>query len=134
MTEHYCNEHNCKFYRNEKNGRVWYSHKIKGGDGYCNEPKEETGEQESPSVETTPKPQPKPESRITDGKNKSYALSYAKDIACAMIKSGKEMSAAKVIDVAKVFERYLDGKEVQKASNLVEEAKKLGAKEIKKDG
>ncbi len=29
---HYCTEHQCQFYRNEKNGRVWYSHKIRDSD------------------------------------------------------------------------------------------------------
>lgn len=40
--DHFCKEHNCKFYRNEKNGEVWYSHKIKDGANagkYCNEVK-----------------------------------------------------------------------------------------------
>ena len=35
---HYCEEHGCKFYQNEKDGRQWYSHKVKGTDRYCNEP------------------------------------------------------------------------------------------------
>ncbi len=39
MAEHFCLIHNCKFYKNEKEGKVWYSHKIKDGLGYCNEPK-----------------------------------------------------------------------------------------------
>ncbi len=40
--EHYCTTHNCKFYKNEKNGEIWYSHKIAGSNPtkYCNEPKE----------------------------------------------------------------------------------------------
>jgi hypothetical protein len=38
--EHFCTVHNCSFYKNEKNGKTWYSHKIKGGSGYCNESKE----------------------------------------------------------------------------------------------
>lgn len=40
--DHWCAEHNCQFYRNEKNGEVWYSHKIKNGPNagrYCNEGK-----------------------------------------------------------------------------------------------
>lgn len=39
MAEHYCEKHQCKFYRNEKGDSSWYSHKIKGTDEYCNEPK-----------------------------------------------------------------------------------------------
>lgn len=38
-TEHWCKEHGCKFYKNEKNDQVWYSHKIKDGSGYCSEKK-----------------------------------------------------------------------------------------------
>lgn len=39
-TVHYCNEHNSKFYRNEKADAsgaisVWYSHKRKEGAGFC---------------------------------------------------------------------------------------------------
>lgn len=38
---HYCQTHNSKFYRNEKqvNGepKVWYSHKILDGQGFCTE-------------------------------------------------------------------------------------------------
>ncbi len=45
---------------------------------------------------------------ITDPKNRSYALSYAKDIAVAKMMAGEEMSVDKVIDIAKKFARYLD--------------------------
>lgn len=39
-TEHYCEDHNSKFYRNEKqdsNGllSIWYSHKKADGSGFC---------------------------------------------------------------------------------------------------
>jgi len=136
MTEHYCNEHNIAFVKHTKGDKVWYSHKL--GSEWCNEPKEEAREYEETTTKEiipekpTPKPQPKP--LTTDGKNKSYALSYAKDIACAMIKSGKEMSTVKVIDVAKLFEDYLEGKGVQPAkSRLVEEARRLGGVDIKED-
>lgn len=40
---HFCTTHNTRFYLNEKNGKKWYSHKIKegpGAGGYCNEPQE----------------------------------------------------------------------------------------------
>jgi len=43
------------------------------------------------------------------GKNKSYALSYAKDIGVAMIVAGKEFSTKKVLEIAKEFNSYLDG-------------------------
>jgi hypothetical protein len=39
-TAHYCDEHNSKFYRNEKADpsgvvNVWYSHKKADGSGFC---------------------------------------------------------------------------------------------------
>lgn len=37
IKDHYCKTHNTKFYRNEKDGRVWYSHKIAGTSQWCNE-------------------------------------------------------------------------------------------------
>ncbi len=60
---HFCSEHRCKFYRNEKNGKEWYSHKKKDGSGYCNEPREEQREREPQETivkEPTPKPDLKP--------------------------------------------------------------------------
>lgn len=44
---HYCDLHQTNFYRNEKNGKVWYSHKTDDPafatfKGYHNEPKAET--------------------------------------------------------------------------------------------
>jgi len=38
--DHFCTVHQCKFYRREKDGAVWYSHKIEHGPDagrYCNE-------------------------------------------------------------------------------------------------
>ena len=55
------------------------------------------------------------------------SLNTAVDIACALIGQGKEMSPAKVIDTAKLFEAYLEGKGVDK---VVEAALKLGGKII----
>lgn len=41
LGQHYCQLHNSKFYKNEKdrNGelKVWYSHKILDGQGFCTE-------------------------------------------------------------------------------------------------
>jgi hypothetical protein len=39
---HYCNEHDTKFYRNERKDykgdlKVWYSHKMLDGQGFCTE-------------------------------------------------------------------------------------------------
>jgi hypothetical protein len=43
---HYCTSHNTPFYKNEKNGKVWFSHKTDDPafatfKGYHNEPKPE---------------------------------------------------------------------------------------------
>ena len=43
-----------------------------------------------------------------DSKNRSFALSYAKDISCALIAAGKPASAISTIDIAVLFESYLD--------------------------
>ena len=47
------------------------------------------------------------------------ALKEATNITCALIAQGKEMSPTKTIDIAKLFEAYLEG------NYLVDEAKKL---------
>ena len=44
------------------------------------------------------------------------------------------LTSSQVIATAKLFEAYLEGKEVQPASKLIEAAKKLGAEEIPKEG
>ena len=145
--EHYCQTHQCKFYKNEKNGKTWYSHKIKGGDGYCNEPKgqadvvQATPSPTSEESKSSPTPKesgskPPPEHEMTKGDwsekdritrksiERQTALKEAANIACAVIAQGKEMSPAKVIDTAKLFEAYLEGQLGK--SRLVEEAEKLG--------
>ncbi len=55
------------------------------------------------------------------------ALKEATNIACAVITQGKEMSPAKVIETAKLFEVYLAGEPTK--SRVAEEAKKLGVVE-----
>lgn len=42
--------------------------------------------------------------------NESFALSYAKDLACAHIEKGKEMKAEQVIQVAEAFYQWLQSK------------------------
>jgi hypothetical protein len=44
LNQHYCKEHDTKFYRNERKDykgdlRVWYSHKMLDGQGFCTEQK-----------------------------------------------------------------------------------------------
>lgn len=48
--EHFCTIHNVPFKRHEKEGEVWYSHKIEGTEKYCTEPK--------PAQTTTAAPPP----------------------------------------------------------------------------
>ena len=45
---------------------------------------------------------------VSSGKNKAFALSYAKDIGVAIIGQGKECSTKKVIEIAKEFQEYMD--------------------------
>lgn len=44
------------------------------------------------------------------GGNESFALSYAKDIACAHIEKGREFKAEEVVKVAEVFYVWLQSK------------------------
>ena len=135
MNEHFCHEHNCKFYRNEKEGKVWYSHKIKNGTGYCNEPKEETTDAQRTHVESTP---PAPQSKSTTVKEASHtslppepvmtpdkwtekdritrksierqtSLNATVELA---LKIDGVVTTEKIIATAKLFEAYLEGKEV----------------------
>ena len=77
----------------------------------------------------------KPPAQIKpDGKNRSYALSYAKDWAIALLNSPdfskkETLSARSIMQTAKAFEGYLDTGEIPN-SFLVREAKKLGAEVI----
>ncbi len=146
--EHYCKIHSCKFYKNEKDGRTWYSHKIKDGSGYCNEPKGEETMVSTPiktpaSSEVKPEPPAQPaavaESKMTDGKwiekdritrksiERQTSLNAAVEVAGLIKEYGKDITTVNIIATAKLFEAYLEGKEVQKARiiNLVEAAKKL---------
>lgn len=42
--------------------------------------------------------------------NESFALSYAKDVACANIENGKEISAKNILEVAQAFYGWLESK------------------------
>ena len=62
-------------------------------------------EQQIAAAATAPKSTP---SLKPDPKNRSYALSYAKDIACARIQAGKESTPKDVLSMAELFTNYLD--------------------------
>jgi hypothetical protein len=121
MSEHFCQLHNCKFYKNEKNGKTWYSHKIKDGSGYCNEQKEGDNVQRPAS---TPPPIEWPETKPNippevkeladqvkakldapvkgDTRDRSMSISYAKDLAVA----GK-ITPGEITAYADVFLHYI---------------------------
>ncbi len=59
---------------------------------------------------------PLPPSHKSDGKNRSFALAYAKDWCIAQVQGGKDLKVMDVITVATVFESYLEnGAQVTKA-------------------
>ncbi len=47
----YCGKHQCQFYKNERDGKTWWSHKIKGTASYCNL---ETAKNSPPSPKAPP--------------------------------------------------------------------------------
>ncbi len=88
-------------------------------------------------IPQSPQSKSSPVKDQSDSKSRAFALSYAKDWAIALLNSPsftkkETLSAKSIIATAKEFEAYLEGKEVQLAeSKLIQEAKKLGAKEEK---
>ena len=76
---HFCKEHNTKFYKNDKNGEVWYSHKIKGTDPvkYCNEPKPEVIPTTAEPAQATTEPV-KSEGITTPGQLCAWAYGHGK--------------------------------------------------------
>ncbi len=141
--EHFCQVHNCNFFRHEKEGKVWYSHKIDTG-GYCNEPKEETSKEASP-VEKITKSETNPQNdnylmtkEDWEQRNKIERKSIERQ---SCLKEAVKLTIAdkikpeQLLPVAAKFESYLENgyKEVQKANKLTEEAVKLGAKVIGKE-
>ncbi len=101
MRRHYCSEHDTEFF---KKGRMrGYAHPIGETGEWCNEPEEseasalveEAKSIEAKEIETTQK--------VTDPKNRSYALSYAKDLAVAGKIEVKDIGA-----YAKKYTKYLD--------------------------
>jgi hypothetical protein len=107
MDSYFCEQHQTKWFKTGK--MKTYAHPVKGANGettgWCNMPDGE--------VPTVVKEAVKQGAVIVSekpaGKNRSYALSYAKDIGVAMIAAGKEFSSKKVLEIAKEFNDYLDG-------------------------
>ena len=97
--QNWCAEHGVAFFMTGK--MKGFSHPIKGTEDaggkskWCKRP-------EATEPENTGEP------TGGDGKNRSYALSYSKDIAVAQIKAGAELTPNKIIWLAKIFCTYLD--------------------------
>lgn len=71
MQDHYCDKHQSKFYKNERKtddglSRIWYSHKILGGNGFCVEKTEQP--------ETTSKERPTNYMLMCNAMNNAVAL------------------------------------------------------------
>ena|SRR3990167_4955642 len=118
MAEHFCTEHNTKYYKNEKNGKVWYSHKIQGEDGYCNEPQPQKAKQ-SPGVEDTATPGmtkadwSEKDRATRKSIERQTALNASVEI--AKVLGADKISAVRVISTARLFESYLESGKVPEA-------------------
>ena len=127
MTEHWCKEHQTVWFKKGK--MKGYAHPILEVDGeptgeWCNEPK---GEVKPPELQPEmSKDDWIKKDRIT---RKSIERQKALELAVEMAKlfGADKATTAKIIATAKLFEAYLEGE----PGTLVEEAKKLGATEIK---
>ena len=103
----YCVQHQSSFFRrNDKNGKIWYSHKIKGTTSYCNM---ETAKNTPSAPKAPPTSTPKP----TD--NTELVFQVPGDLAAAAYKLGikqdqmlsilgvKSLSAVKDLTGAYIF-------------------------------
>lgn len=62
--DHWCSIHQCRFFKNEKDGRTWYSHKIKDGPEagkYCKEPQAPEAPRPAPAPAAPAAPAKKPD-------------------------------------------------------------------------
>lgn len=76
----------------------------------------------------------KPNTYTSDGKNRAFALSYAKDWTVALLQSGvKTVSGTSIMELAKAFEHYLNTGEIPE-SKVVTAAKKAGATKADETG
>ena len=96
--EHYCQEHDIKFFK--RGGMKGYAHPIEGTDPtkWCNEPDGEEAETIPKATVVNEKP--------TITKNRAFALSYAKDLAVV----GK-IEVDHIRAWAEKFDKYLNGEE-----------------------
>ena len=114
MAEHYCEFHQTDFFKTEK--MRGYAHPIKDKDGktvgWCNEDAKEVAKlpEQSKDEMLDEHQEVVREARVSvsDGKNRSFALSYAKDWCIAKVQGGEAIKTLDVLVVAKAFEAYLD--------------------------
>lgn len=109
MDNLFCRIHQTQWFK--KGNMKAYAHPVKDETGetvgWCHMPKDAVPEIVHEAVKqggVIEKIESKPEI-----KNRSYALSYAKDIGVALISKDKECSAKKIIEIAREFESYLNG-------------------------
>ncbi len=146
MAEHWCKEHQTVWF---KKGKMrGFAHPILDEDGkatgeWCNEPEgvEKAPESQGTKHEAAPallnqEPQMTKDDWAEKDKITRKSIERQKSLELAVkvveISGVKTEITEKVITIAKRFEAYLEGKEVQK-THLVEAAKKMGAKEIKSE-
>ncbi len=152
MAEHFCQEHQAVWFK--KGAMRGYAHPILNEAGeqeynedgkllWCNETNTgDVSRPEKPPASPLPKEIDKPNMSKEDWREKdkttrkSIERQTSLNAAVELAKlAPSKASVIFVIEIAKVFEAYLDGKEVQpRESTMVSEAKKLGAKEIKEGG
>lgn len=94
-------------------------------------PKEEIHTTTTPATVMTKEDWPEKDRVIRKSIERQTSLNAAVELAK---KVEGVVSSEKIIATARVFEAYLEGKEVQKAGKLIEEAKRMGATEIEEGG
>ena len=124
MTEHWCKEHEKAFEKHTKGDKIWYSHKTESGQ-WCNEPKqEEEKKEEKPKQGSQMSREDWAEKDNVTRKSIERQTSLNAAIELGKILGPDKVSTEKILATAKVFEAYLEGKEVVK-SKLVDEVKKI---------
>jgi len=104
----WCSTHEVPWFK--KGAMKGFAHPIKEGTitvGWCNRPGDFV---EEDLVDAAVKEGGIVTSVVnkSSGKNRSFALAYAKDIGVALIQSGKSTNASTIIALAKDFDEYLE--------------------------
>ena len=113
MAENWCSEHNVAFFK--KGGMRGYAHPIGDTGKWCNKPQEaeestkgkvdmsamEKSAKEGKPFEERPSA---PTRKASEGKNKAFALSYAKDLAVSGV-----IDRIQILTWAELFDGWLNG-------------------------